>query len=72
MAVRSTGKRITRDDLQTAFADLLGEGESRAKAAAPQAALVAGSVVLALVVLAFVAGRRRGRRRTAVLQVRRI
>ncbi|HUZ10456.1 MAG TPA: hypothetical protein VMU76_09840 [Acidimicrobiales bacterium] len=72
MAVRTKGARVTREDLHAAFSDLLGEGEATARAAAPQAIVVAGAVALALFTLAYVAGRRRGRRRTAVLEVRRI
>ena len=72
MAARSDRRRITRDDLQAAFDGVLGEGESAVRAAAPQAAVVGGAAALALVALAYLAGRRRGRKRTAVLEVRRI
>lgn len=72
MATRTNGRRITRDDLQDALTRLAGEGESTAKAAAPQAAVIAGAVALVVVVLAYLAGRRRGRHRSAVIEVRRI
>jgi hypothetical protein len=72
MAVRTSGRRITRDDLQAAFADVLGEGEQTARESAPQALVIGGSVVLLVVVTAYLLGRRRGRKRTAVLEVRRL
>jgi len=72
MALRTNGRRITREDVQAAFSEVLGEGESTARAAAPQAAVVVGALAFALLALAYLAGRRRGRKRTAVLEVRRI
>ena len=72
MATRTNGRRITRDDLQAAFSQLAGERQAVAKAAAPQAALVAGALALAAVTLAYLAGKRRGRHRSAVIEVRRI
>jgi hypothetical protein len=72
MAVATNGHRITRDDLQAAFTRLSGEGEATAKAAMPQAAVVAGAVALAVVTLAYLAGRRRGRNRSAVIELRRV
>lgn len=72
MATRTNGRRITRDDLEQAFSRLAGEGEATAKAALPQAAVVAGAVLLAAVALAYLAGKRRGRHTSAVLEIRRI
>jgi hypothetical protein len=51
---------------------VLGEGEDKAKAAVPQAAVVAGAVALAVITLAYLAGRRRGRKRSAVVEIRRL
>jgi len=72
MAVGTDRRRITRDDLEAAFAQVVGEGEATARAAAPQALVVAAAVALGVVTLAYLAGRRRGRRRSAVLEVRRV
>ena len=36
MAVGTNGRRITRDDLEAAFAQVVGEGEATADAAIPQ------------------------------------
>jgi hypothetical protein len=72
MAVGTNGRRITRDDLEAAFSRVAGDGEATARAAAPQALVVAGAVALGVITLAYLAGRRRGRRRSAVLEVRRV
>lgn len=68
----SNGRRITRDDLEAAFSRVIGEGEATAQAAAPTALVVAGAVALGVIALAYLAGRRRGRRRSAVLEIRRV
>lgn len=72
MAVQTNGRRISRDDLEAAFTRVVGEGEATAKAAAPPALVIAGAVALGVVALAYLAGRRRGRRRVPVLEVRRL
>jgi cystathionine beta-lyase family protein involved in aluminum resistance len=72
MAVGTNGRKITRDDLEAAFSQVIGEGEATAEAAVPQVALIAGTVALAVVTLAYLAGRRRGRRRSAVVEIRRV
>jgi hypothetical protein len=72
MAVGTNGRRITRDDLEAAFSQVVGEGEATAQAAVPQVLVVAGAVALGVIALAYLAGRRRGRGRSAVLEVRRV
>ncbi len=72
MAVGTNGRRITRDDLEAAFSEVIGEGEATAEAALPQVLVVAGAIALGVITLAYLAGRRRGRRRSAVLEVRRV
>jgi hypothetical protein len=68
----TNGRRITREDLQAAYSQVLGEGEATARAAAPRAIAVAGAIGMTLVTLAFLAGRRRGRSRSAVVEIRRL
>jgi hypothetical protein len=68
----TNGRRITREDLQAAYANLMGEGEATAKAAAPQGLATAGAAAMAVVTLAFFIGRRRGRSRSAVVEIRRL
>lgn len=72
MAARTNGQRITRDDLEAAFARVVGEGEATGKAVLPQALVIAGAVALVAITVAYLAGRRRGRRRSAILEIRRV
>jgi hypothetical protein len=72
MAVETNGRRITRDDLQAAFTKVVGEGEQTARDAAPQAMFIAGSVALGVIAIAYLFGRRGGRKRSAVLEIRQL
>ena len=66
------GRLITREDLQAAYSQFMGEGEATAQAAAPKGLAVAGAVALVVVTVAFLAGRRRGRAKSAVVEIRRL
>jgi hypothetical protein len=66
------GRLITREDLQAAYSQVMGEGEATARAAAPRGLAVAAVVVLGVVTLSFLAGRRRGRSRSAIVEIRRL
>lgn len=72
MTVATNGRKITRDDLQAAFSQVLGEGEATAQASAPQALIVVGAVALGVLAIAYLAGKRRGRHRSAVVEIRRV
>ena len=67
-----TNGRITRTDLEVAFSRTWGDGQETATALVPQALIVAGAVALAVVTLAYLAGKRRGRRRSSVVEIRRL
>jgi hypothetical protein len=67
MAVATNSRPITRDDLQAAYTQLLGEGEATARSAMPQVVVIVGAVALVAVAIAFTAGRRRGRRQASVI-----
>jgi hypothetical protein len=69
---RSNGRLITREDLQAAYAQVMGEGEATARAAAPRGLAVAGAVAILVIALAFLAGKRRGRSKSAVVEIRRL
>lgn len=63
---------ITRDDIEAKFREVTGEAGSEVEAVRSQAltvGLAAGAVLLAVV---YLMGRRSGRRRSAVVEVRRI
>jgi hypothetical protein len=68
----SNGRLITRQDLQAAYAQVMGEGEATARAAAPRGLAIAGAVGILLLTLAFLAGRSRGRAKSAVVEIRRL
>ena len=68
----TNGQRITREDLKAAYSQVVGEGEATARAAAPRGIAIAGAIGMVVVTLAFLAGRRRGRSRSAVVEIRRL
>jgi hypothetical protein len=68
----SKGGRITREDLQAAYAQVLGEGEATIRAAAPRGLALGGAIGVVIITLAFLAGRRRGTNRSAVVEIRRL
>ena len=68
----SNGRVITREDLQAAYAQVVGEGEASARAAAPRGLAIAGAVAILVIALAFLAGKRRGKARSAVVEIRRL
>ncbi|HLN15900.1 MAG TPA: hypothetical protein VK277_04005 [Acidimicrobiales bacterium] len=72
MAVETNGRKITRADLESAFAGAIGTGEEKIRSSTPVIAVAAAAAGVAVVVLAYWAGRRRGRRRTAVVEIRRL
>jgi hypothetical protein len=68
----SNGRLITREDLQAAYAQVVGEGEASARAAAPRGLAIAGAIAIVVITLAFLAGKRRGKARSAVIEIRRL
>lgn len=72
MSVTTNGRPITRADLEAAFQRVVGEGQKTVEAAIPAALVVAGAVGLALVTVVYLAGRRRGRRKSSVIEIRRL
>jgi hypothetical protein len=68
----SNGRLITREDLQAAYAQVMGEGEASVRAAAPRGLAIGGAIAILIIAFAFLAGRRRGRSRSAVVEIRRL
>jgi hypothetical protein len=68
----SNGRLITREDLQAAYAQVMGEGEAEVRAAAPRVLAIGGAIAIVVVALAFLAGKRRGRAKSAVVEIRRL
>lgn len=64
--------RITRADIEGKLRDMRGEVEETAEATkAPTMAIGAG-VAAVIVIAAFLMGKRRGRRRSTVVEIRRV
>jgi len=71
-ASRAPYDRITRDDLEDKFREL--EGGAREQAESARSTVVTAGVVAALVLLllAFLLGTRKGRKRSTVVEIRRV
>jgi hypothetical protein len=63
---------ITRADIEAKFGELRGEVDDRAQAVKVPAIAVAVGVVVLTVVTAYWFGKRKGKRRQMVLEIRRI
>jgi hypothetical protein len=69
----STGTEpITRDQIEAKFRELTGEVTDEAESARSQVVTVGLAIGVVLVAAVFLIGRRSGRRRSAVVEVRRI
>jgi len=63
--------RITRDDIKTKLGDLQGDALEQVDGAKNQLLAVGAGVALLVVILAFLLGRRGGKRSSAIIEVRR-
>jgi hypothetical protein len=72
MSSSSSTRPITRDDLEAKLRELQGEVDETKESVLSTAIAVGAVVVVGVVAVAFLLGRRRGRRRTTVVEVRRI
>ena len=66
------GARITRDDIEARFRELNGEVATEVVSVRSQALTIAAGVAVAVIAVAFLIGRRGGRKRSTVVEVRRI
>ena len=71
-SMTSAPERISRDDIEAKFRELTGEVSSEVESTRSQVITVGLAVGVALVAVVFLIGRRNGRRRSAVVEVRRI
>jgi hypothetical protein len=65
-------ERITRDDIEAKFREMTGEVTDEVQSARSQAVTVGLALGVLLVAVVFLIGRRNGRRRSAVVEVRRL
>jgi hypothetical protein len=68
----STAQKITRNDLETKLREVTGDASDSVEAVKPQ--LLGGAVagLILVVVVAYLFGRRRGQKRSAVVEIRRV
>jgi hypothetical protein len=65
-------RKITRDDIEAKLKELQGEVGTQAEAAKVPAIAIAVGVVVLSIAAAYVLGRRKGKRRQTVLEIRRL
>ena len=63
---------ITRNDLESKLRELQGEVDDTAESAKSTLIAVGAVLAVGVIAIAFLAGRRRGKKRTTVVEVRRI
>ncbi|HMC51188.1 MAG TPA: hypothetical protein VKI64_00390 [Acidimicrobiales bacterium] len=67
-----TAEPVSRDDIETKLRQIQGEVDRTAEAARPIGIAAGAAVVLVLVGVAYLLGRRRGKKRTTVVEIRRV
>ncbi|HUY64210.1 MAG TPA: hypothetical protein VMV14_06795 [Acidimicrobiales bacterium] len=68
----SSTARITRDDIEGKLRELSGEIDDQVESARPRLVAGAAAGVVVVVLVAYLWGRRRGRARSAVVEIRRL
>ena len=64
--------KITRADIEGKLREMRGDVEETAEAAKAPIMAIAGGVAAAIVIAAFLFGKRRGRRKSTVVEIRRV
>jgi hypothetical protein len=73
MSVPSSARdRITRDDLEDKFRELEGGTRDQVESARSTVVTAVGVAALILLLLAFLLGTRKGRKRSTVVEIRRV
>ena len=67
-----TKDRITPDDIRSKLGEIQGEATQQVEGAKSQLVAVGAGVALVVLIVAFLLGRRAGRRASAVIEVRRV
>lgn len=63
--------KISRDDIEAKLREIQGEVDETAESAKGMAAAVGAALAVGAVVLIFILGKRRGKRKTTIVEVRR-
>jgi hypothetical protein len=64
--------RISRDDIEAKFRELQGDVDEVADQAVSYVLVAGAAIVVGVVVVAWMLGRRRGRKKTTIVEVRRL
>ena len=64
--------RLTRGDIEAKLHEMRGDVEETAQEAKTPLLAIAGGVAVAIVIVAFMLGKRRGRRKSTVVEIRRV
>jgi hypothetical protein len=67
-----TEQKITRDDIEAKLRELKDDVDETAESAKSYVAAAAAGVVVVVFLIAFTAGKKRGRRKSTVVEIRRI
>lgn len=65
-------KPITRDDIESKFRELQGDVDTVADSAVPYVLIAGAALAVGVVLVAFALGRRKGRKKSAIVEVRRL
>ena len=68
----SEGQRVSRADIEAKLRSIQGDVQDVGKAGAQVAIIAGAAVAVGVVALAFWMGKRRGKKRTTVVEVRRV
>ena len=71
-ATAEVPEKVTRDDIEAKLRELLGEVDERVEGAKVPAIAIAAGVVVVTVLAAYWFGKRKGKKRQMVLEIRRI
>ncbi len=71
-ATSARTERVTRDDLESKFRQLKGDVTQTARSAQKTIVTVGVAAAVGVVVVAFLLGRRRGKRQRTVVEIRRV
>ena len=72
MAPTATGDKVTRDDLEAKLREIQGGARDQAESAKGTLLAAGGVVALLLMFLVFVLGRRAGKQRSTIVEIRRV
>jgi hypothetical protein len=72
MAPTATGDKVTRDDLEAKLREIQGGARDQAESAKGTLVAAGGVAALLLMFLVFVLGRRAGKQRSTIVEIRRV